>query len=241
MFARAAARDERDAQAAAHGVVVVVPVVVSPPPGMSWPTVSVITRVPRLLRPALGGLAQHDAVRVRIGHLLEHHLVAEARCLERLLGGAHVVARHVRDGRGLRAFRDGQRDDGVLAGRAARAGLWSMTVFAGWSLETKCGLTWKPAACSVEVAWSIGRRRTFGTAIGCGPFETLIRTDWPTGDLRARRRILRGHLPGRLARVDRVHVGLQLQLRERGGGGRRLLRRRGSERRPSAPRSTRRS
>src|SRR5579864_3758733 len=60
-------------------------------------------------------------------------------------------------------------------------GLWLMTVFAGWSFETKRGLTWKPCACSVDVAWSSGRLRTFATAIGCGPFETLIRTLCPTG------------------------------------------------------------
>src|SRR6266446_9996935 len=56
-----------------------------------------------------------------------------------------------------------------------------MTVFAGWSFGTKRGLTWKPCAWRVEVAWSIGRLSTFATAIGCGPFETLIRTDCPTG------------------------------------------------------------
>src|SRR5712671_5568965 len=39
VLARTAARNERDAEAPAHGVVVVVPVVV--PPLESWPTVSV--------------------------------------------------------------------------------------------------------------------------------------------------------------------------------------------------------
>src|SRR4051794_34240614 len=41
VLARAAAGDERDAETPAHGVVVVVPVVVSPVG--SWPTVSVIS------------------------------------------------------------------------------------------------------------------------------------------------------------------------------------------------------
>src|SRR5579862_1649837 len=58
-------------------------------------------------------------------------------------------------------------------------GLWSITVFAGWSFGTYRVLTLKPAACSVELAWSIGSVSTFGTAIGCGPFETLMRTGWP--------------------------------------------------------------
>src|SRR5689334_9724719 len=58
-------------------------------------------------------------------------------------------------------------------------GLWSITVLAGWLLSTKRVLTWKPAACSVELAWSIGMFSTFGTAMGCGPFDTLIRTGWP--------------------------------------------------------------
>ena len=96
---------------------------------------------------------------------------------------------------------------------APRPGLWLMTVFAGWSFVTKRGLTWKPCAWSVEVAWSIGRLSTFATAIGCGPFETLIRTRLADGDLRALRRVLRRDLAGRLARVDAVHVGLQVQPR----------------------------
>ena len=55
-----------------------------------------------------------------------------------------------------------------------------MTVLAGWSFFDEVGRTWNPCAASVEVAWSSGRLRTFATAIGCGPFETLIRTVCPT-------------------------------------------------------------
>src|SRR5712691_11798152 len=52
VLARAAAGDERDAEAPAHGVVVVVPVVV--PPLASWPTVSVITVFFGCCRPPCG-------------------------------------------------------------------------------------------------------------------------------------------------------------------------------------------
>ena len=61
------------------------------------------------------------------------------------------------------------------------AGLWSMTVFAGWSLSTNVGTGRKPIACSSELAWPIGSLITDGTETGCGPFEVLIRTAWPTG------------------------------------------------------------
>src|SRR2546423_843808 len=78
-------------------------------------------RLRRLLRAAGGILAEDEVDLGRVGHVLVDDLEAESRRLERLLGGAHVGARDVRHGRGLRALGDREADGRALPGRLARA------------------------------------------------------------------------------------------------------------------------
>src|SRR5207247_4600649 len=60
-------------------------------------------------------------------------------------------------------------------------GDWPTTVSFGWSESTCCGGPMaKPAPCSTETADGYGCPTTLGTAIGFGPFETLMRTDEPS-------------------------------------------------------------
>src|SRR5207244_5786993 len=58
-------------------------------------------------------------------------------------------------------------------------GSWSTTVSAGWSFSTSFRATAKPWACSRELAVAKLSPITEGTATGCGPFETLMRTTLP--------------------------------------------------------------
>ena len=58
-------------------------------------------------------------------------------------------------------------------------GLWVTTVSAGWFDSTSLRATANPAACSCELAVAKLEPTTFGTATGCGPFETCSVTSDP--------------------------------------------------------------
>src|SRR3954468_12268870 len=70
-------------------------------------------------------------------------------------------------------FDTGRDTAGPRPGVLPPLGLSSTTVFAGWLSSTTRTETVKPAACSSDVAWSIGSPITQGTGTGRGPLPTV--------------------------------------------------------------------
>ena len=111
VLARAAAREQRDAEPAAHGVVgVVVVSVVVVGAGVAADGQRRRRVFAGACEPPCGILREHDAVLVRVGHVLvDRRCDLKPEAWSVCSADAEVVARHVRHRRGLRPLRDGER------------------------------------------------------------------------------------------------------------------------------------